>query len=148
MEPASYNTLLQAVRSGEPQDFAQIQLGGNTPLVDPQCGLAFDLEGTDCHQLAIGTPPAVPSRQMADAAIENYWMALCRDLNFTQYGNEPLTQAAIAELNSLAAFGGPHPVTPQNLFRGFAPGDVLGPYLSQFILQPLTYGAIPSRRCR
>ncbi|MFZ0521681.1 MAG: hypothetical protein WAL95_11695 [Candidatus Acidiferrales bacterium] len=80
---------------------------------------------------------------MADAAIENYWMALCRDLNFTQYGNEPLTQAAIAELNSLAAFGGPHPVTPQNLFRGFTLGDVLGPYPSQFILQPLTYGAIP-----
>ena len=143
VEQASYNSLLQAVRSGDPQDFAQIQLGGNTPLVDPQCGLAFDLEGTDCHQLAIGTPPAVASRQMADAAVENYWMALCRDVNFTQYGNEPLTQAAIAELNSLAAFGGPHPVTPQNLFRGFTPGDVLGPYPSQFILQPLTYGAIP-----
>jgi hypothetical protein len=70
-------------------------------------------------------------------------MALCRDVNFTQYGNEPLTQAAIAELNSLPAFLGPRPVTPQNLFRGFTPGDVLGPYPSQFILQPLTYGAIP-----
>ena len=143
VEPASYNSLLQAVHSGEPQDFAQIQLGGNTPLVDPQSGLAFDLEGTDCHQLAIGTPPAIASQQMADTAVESYWMALCRDVNFTQYGNEPLTQAAIAELNSLSAFPGPHPVTPQNLFRGFTPGDVLGPYPSQFILQPLTYGAIP-----
>ncbi|MFZ3333862.1 MAG: vanadium-dependent haloperoxidase [Candidatus Acidiferrales bacterium] len=143
VEPASYNSLLQAVHSGEPQDFAQIQLGGNTPLVDPQSGLAFDLEGTDCHQLAIGTPPAVASQQMADTAVESYWMALCRDVNFTQYGNEPLTQAAIAELNSLPAFPGPHPVTPQNLFRGFTPGDGLGPYPSQFILQPLTYGAIP-----
>jgi hypothetical protein len=143
VEPASYRSLLRAVHSGEPEDFEQIQLGGNTPLVDPQCGLAFDLEGTDCHQLAIGTPPAVASRQMADIAVENYWMALCRDVNFTQYGNEPLTQAAIAELNSLSAFTGPRPVTPQNLFRGFTPGDVLGPYPSQFILQPLTYGAIP-----
>ena len=104
VEPASYQSFLKAVRSGEPQDFEQIQLGGNTPLVDPQSGLAFDLEGTDCHQLAIGTPPAVASRQMADTAVENYWMALCRDVNFTQYGNEPLTQAAIAELNSLPAF--------------------------------------------
>ncbi|MFY9804509.1 MAG: vanadium-dependent haloperoxidase [Candidatus Acidiferrales bacterium] len=142
-EPASYNSLLQAVRGGEPQQFAQILLGGNAPLVDPQCGLAFDLEGTDCHQLAIGTPPPVASRQMADAAVENYWMALCRDVNFTQYGNEPISQAAIAELNSLPAFAGPHPVTPQNLFRGFTPGDALGPYVSQFLLQPLTYGAIP-----
>jgi hypothetical protein len=143
VEPASYDSLLQAVHSGEPQDFAQIQLGGNTPLVDPQSGLAFDLEGTDCHQLAIGTPPAVASQQMADTAVESYWMALCRDVNFTQYGNEPLTQAAIAELNSFPAFLGTRPVTPQNLFRGFTPGDVLGPYPSQFILQPLTYGAIP-----
>ena len=143
VEPASYTSLLQAIQGGEPLQFAQIALGGNTPLVDPQSGLAFDLEGTDSHQLAIGTPPAVASQQMADAAVESYWMALCRDVNFTQYGNEPLTQAAIAELNSLAAFGGPHPVTPQNLFRGFTPGDALGPYPSQFILQPLTYGAIP-----
>ena len=143
VNPASYHSLLRAAHSGESEDFEQIQLGGNTPLVDPQCGLAFDLEGTDCHQLAIGTPPAVASQQIADVAVENYWMALCRDVNFTQYGNEPLTQAAIAELNSLPAFTGPRPVTPQNLFRGFTAGDVLGPYPSQFILQPLTYGAIP-----
>jgi hypothetical protein len=70
-------------------------------------------------------------------------MALCRDINLTQYGNEPLTQAAIAELNSLQAFHGPKPVTPQNLFRGFTPGDVIGPYVSQFLLQPFSYGAIP-----
>jgi hypothetical protein len=140
---ASYHSLLRAVHSGEPEDFEQIQLGGNTPLVDPQCGLAFDLEGTDCHQLAIGTPPAVASQQIADVAVESYWMALCRDINFTQYGNEPISQAAIAELNSLSAFTGPRPVTPQNLFRGFTSGDVLGPYPSQFILQPFTYGVIP-----
>ena len=143
VNPASYHSLLRAVHSREPEDFEQIQLGGNTPLVDPQCGLAYDLEGTDCHQLAIGTPPAVASRAIADTVVENYWMALCRDVNFTQYGNEPISQAAIAELNSLPAFTGPRPVTPQNLFRGFTNDDVLGPYPSQFILQPLTYGAIP-----
>jgi hypothetical protein len=143
VEPASYQSLLNALRNGNPQLFEQIQIGGNTPLVDPQSGLAFDLEGTDSHQLAIGTPPSVASQAMADIAVENYWMALCRDVNFTQYGNEPISQAAIAELNSLSAFTGPSPVTAQNLFRGFTPGDVLGPYMSQFILQPLTYGAIP-----
>ena len=141
--PGSYNSLLRAVNSGEAREFDQIQMGGNTLLVDPQCGLAFDLEGTDSHAVAIGTPPSVTSQAIADAAIESYWMALCRDVNFTQYGNEPLTQAAIAELNTLAAFRGPHPVTPQNLFRGFTPGDSLGPYVSQFLLQPFNYGAVP-----
>src|SRR5271156_4513664 len=142
VEPASYRSFLQAIQSGEPQQFEQIQLGGNALLVDPQAGLAFDLEGTDSHQLAIGTPPPVASRAMADTAVENYWMALCRDVNFTQYGNEPISQAAIKELNSLPAFAGPKPVTPQNLFRGFTPGDVVGPYPSQFILQPTSFGAI------
>ena len=140
--PASYNSLLNAVHGGQPQQFEQIQLGGNTLLVDPQAGLAFDLEGTDSHQLAIGTPPAVASRAMADTMVESYWMCLCRDVNFTQYGNEPISQAAIKELNSLPAFAGPKPVTAQNLFRGFTPGDVVGPYPSQFILQPTSFGAI------
>jgi hypothetical protein len=143
VDSASYASLLRAVNNGDPRLFEQIQLGGTVPLVDPQAGLAFDLEGTDSHQLAIGTPPSVASRDIADAAVENYWMALCRDVNFTQYGSEPLTTAAIAELNSLAAFHGPKPVTPQNLFRGFTPGDVLGPYVSQFLLMPFNYGAVP-----
>jgi len=141
--PSSYASFLRAVNTGSPAAFNQIQMGGSVPLVDPQCGLAFDLEGTDSHQLVIGTPPSVASQQMADTAVENYWMALCRDVNFTQYGQEPLTQAAIAELNSLAAFRGPKPVTPQNLFRGFTAGDVIGPYVSQFLLAPFSYGAVP-----
>jgi hypothetical protein len=141
--PSSYASFLRAVNSGRSALFDQIQMGGSVPLVDPQCGLAFDLEGTDSHQLVIGTPPSVASQQMADTAIENYWMALCRDINFTQYGQEPLTQAAIAELNSLPAFRGPKPVTPQTLFRGFTAGDVIGPYVSQFLLLPFSYGAVP-----
>jgi hypothetical protein len=143
VDSASYGSLLRALSNGDPRLFEQIQIGGRVPLVDPQAGLAFDLEGVDSHQLAIGTPPSVASRDIADTAIENYWMALCRDVNFTQYGNEPLTAAAITELNSVPAFHGPKPVTPQNLFRGFTAGDVLGPYVSQFLLLPFSYGAVP-----
>ncbi len=143
VDDGSYASLLRALNTGDPRHFEQIQLGGNTPLIDPQAGLALDLEGTDSHQLSIGTPPSVASREIADAAVENYWMALCRDVNFTQYGHEPLSLAAIAELNTLPAFRGAKPVTPQNLFRGFTPGDVLGPYVSQFLLLPFSYGAVP-----
>jgi hypothetical protein len=143
VDSASYNSLLRAVNTGEPRMFDQIIMGGTSLLIDPQAGLAFDLEGADSHALAIGTPPSVASREIAAAAVENYWMALCRDINFTQYGTEPLTQAAILELNALQAFHGPKPVTPQNLFRGFTPGDLVGPYISQFLLQPFSYGAIP-----
>ncbi|MFZ0037858.1 MAG: hypothetical protein WAK91_10575, partial [Candidatus Acidiferrales bacterium] len=86
VESASYASLLKAIQTGNPQQFEQIQLGGTALLVDPQSGLAFDLEGTDSHKFAIGTPPPVASQAIADAAIESYWMALCRDVNCTQYG--------------------------------------------------------------
>ena len=69
--PASYGSFLNAVHGGQPQQFDQIQLGGTALLVDPQAGLAFDLEGTDSHQLAIGTPPSVASQTMADTMVES-----------------------------------------------------------------------------
>ena len=83
-------------------------MGGNAPLIDPQSGSRIrsrrhGLASTGDRDAAVGGQP-----QMADTAVENYWMALCRDINFTQYGQEPLTTAAIAELNSLPAFHGPN----------------------------------------
>ena len=39
--------------------------------------------------------------------VEDYWMALARDIPFSQYGNEPITAAAIADLNKLSDFRGP-----------------------------------------
>src|SRR5271156_6700120 len=41
VDPASFRSFLQPIQSGEPQQFEQIQLGGNALLVDPQAGLAF-----------------------------------------------------------------------------------------------------------
>ena len=49
------------------------------PFVDPQAGLAFDLEGIDSHPLTV--PPAYEfssAGQIGEIA-ENYWLALCRD---------------------------------------------------------------------
>jgi hypothetical protein len=41
---------------------------------------------------------------MARPVIENYWMALTRDVPFTRYEADPLTIAAAAELSSLSVF--------------------------------------------
>lgn len=114
-------------------------------LTNPQAALAFDLEGTDSHQLAIPAAPSFESDEEAAEMIELYWQALARDVHFSDYGKEPITQAAIKELNSLgAAFAGPKEggkVTAQTLFRGFTQGDLTGPYLSQFMLLPMPFGA-------
>jgi hypothetical protein len=145
VEPAAYQALLTAVSSGKPSDFANIPLGGTVKLSDPQGALAFDLEGTDSGQLTIPPSPALASAERAGEMVEDYWMALARDIPFSQYGNEPITEAAIADLNHLARFKGPKvngQVTPSTLFRGLTPGDLIGPYLSQLFLMPVGFGTL------
>jgi hypothetical protein len=118
-------------------------LGGQAPLVNPLAGLAFDLEGTNSHQLAIPAFPSIARQGLADQAVELYWMALCRDVNFLDYETNELTQAAADELTGLVAFRGPRVkgrVIPQTLFRGSTKEDVIGPYVFQFLLKPFAHG--------
>jgi len=143
--PAAYQAFLTACDTGTPSDFALIPLGGTSKLVDPQGGLAYDLEGTDSGQLTVPPAPRLASAHRAGEAVEDYWMALARDVPFSQYGAEHITAAAIVELNTLSHFEGPTvnaEVTPGTLFRGTSPGDLIGPYVSQFFLSPVTFGVL------
>jgi membrane-associated phospholipid phosphatase len=143
----AYQRLLDALTSGAFAAFEAIPLGGIARLVNPQAGLAFDTEGVDTHQLVIPPAPGVASAERAAEAVELYWMALARDVPFTQYGREPITQGAIADLTRVRAFDGVTPVTAQTLFRlglgGPTFSDLIGPYVSQFLLVPFTEGVIP-----
>src|SRR3989442_4811147 len=94
--PPAYSSLLAAVGSMDPNDFANIPLGGNVKLADPQGGLAFDLEGTDSGQLTIPPSPALASAERAGEMVEGYCMALTRDVPFSQYGSAAVTADAIA----------------------------------------------------
>jgi len=145
VDPVAYRALLTACETGEPEGFANIPLGGNVKLAGPQGGLAFDLEGTDSAQLTIPPSPTLASAERAGEMVEDYWMALARDVPFSQYGREPITAAAINELSTLSDFRGPKAngqVTAGILFRGFTPGDLVGPYLSQFFLLPVSFGTL------
>jgi hypothetical protein len=145
VDPAAYQILLTAVDTGKPSDFAKIPLGGTVKLSDPQGGLAYDLEGTDCGQLTIPPSPRLASAERAGEMVEDYWMALARDIPFSQYGEEPVTAAALGDLNKLSDFKGPKVnghITAATLFRGITPGDLIGPYLSQFFLLPMSLGTL------
>lgn len=152
----SYNSLLYALKTGRFQDFENVIVGTpggtgpNSFLNGPQGALAFDLEGLDSHATS-GIPPApsVTSAETAAEQVEHYWGALLRDVHFTDYPSSSLVAQAVADMNNLSYLRSgrnkefPYPVTPQNLFRGqFVPGDgnVQGPYLSQFMLQPTFFG--------
>ena len=143
VDVTAYSALFTAAKNGFPSDWDAVPMGGTVKLVNPQCGLAFDLEGLDASMTSLQPAPATASEERADEMVELYWQALCRDVPFDQYGNEPLTQGAIAELNALKAFRGPRQdgeVTPQTLFRLGISGDTVGPYISQFLLHPVSFG--------
>jgi len=75
-----------------------------------------------------------------------YWQAVTRDVPFDEYETNPLTMAAAADLSASPDFRGPKvggKVTTATLFRGQAPGDLVGPYLSQFLLKTAPYGTTP-----
>ncbi len=153
----SYKSFLYALTTGNFSDFENIIVGNpggagfTSTLNDPQGAFAFDLEGLDSHATNIPPAPSVTSAQTADEFVEHYWAAMMRDVQFTQYTNSSVASQAASDLNKLTYVKSrgslfPYPVTPQNLFRGqFYPGDgnVQGPYLSQFLLQPTFMGVQP-----
>lgn len=143
--PAAFAALVQAVNSGRSSDFDAIPLGGNRRLTNPQSGLAFDMEGPDGHALLQQPPPAFASREQAAEISENYWMALLRDVPYSQYAVNPIANAAAADLTLYGSdFKGGKmagAVTPATLFRGLTQGDLAGPQLSQFFYQQCSFGA-------
>jgi hypothetical protein len=137
--PASYGSLLRALESRDPADFEEIQLGTSGTVVrltNPQSGLAFDVAGPDPQEPTLPPAPRFDSEQTAHEMGELYWMALARDVPFASYGTDTLIAQAVASLNDeLPGYGGPRPVTAQNVFRGIYPGELVGPYVSQFLLK-------------
>ncbi|SDD09891.1 vanadium-dependent haloperoxidase [Actinokineospora iranica] len=142
--PEAYNLLLRALTTGRAEDFERVPVG-ERKLVNPRAGLAFDLEGTDAQALLMPAAPRVDSARNSAEMVELYWMALCRDVPFTDFDTNPLAEQAAAELSRLSDYRAPKEngrVTPGLLFRGDTPGDRRGPYLSQFLLRDIQYGTL------
>jgi hypothetical protein len=145
VDVVAYQALRTALASGTPADFEAIPLGGGRPLVNPQAGLAFDLEGPDAHSLAIPPAPRIDSAEVAGEMAELYWMALLRDVKFADFAADPNVAAAAASLSAFSDFRGPKvagQVTPDTIFRGITPGDLVGPFVSQFLLVPVRFGTL------
>ena len=158
---ASYQSLINALESDEDQFLALQNVivgtpggGPNSRLNGPAGSFAFDLEGLDSHAFTIPPPsPTLRSAQTATEQVEHYWGALLRDVPFRDYATDSTVAAAVADLNSRSFLQGgganqwPLPITPQNLFRARVAatndGNLKGPYISQFMVQPTNFGAQP-----
>jgi hypothetical protein len=144
---AAYGSFIKALKSGDPADFEKIVLGGPRTLNGPQGGLAFGLACLDASQFGVAPAPVLAGEEYAAELVELYWASLLRDVPFAQYSSDPMAVNAATELSSLTRYRGPrdatNKVTPNLLFRGNFAGDTIGPYMSQFLLQDTTLGALP-----
>lgn len=124
-------------------------------------GLTYDLEGADAQTFTMPPCPSVDSQELISEMAEVYWMALCRDVAFTDWESSATIDDARTSLarfwwfrtdrtdrldgatdrlptsvarRRLLSADGVEPVAADALFRGVTPGEQIGPYLSQFLL--------------
>lgn len=145
VDPDAYQELIDALSSGRSSDFEQITMGeGALLLRNPQAAYSYFMEGKDPHSFSMPAAPTFDSAWQASDAIEVMWQALTRDVAFINYDSDKLIKQAAQDLSRMSDFRGPTTrgkVTAQTLFRGVGPGETEGPYISQFLLQPIPYGA-------
>ncbi len=127
-------------------------------------GNTFDLEGPDAQAVTMVPAPQLGSDELSAEMAEVYAQALLRDIPFSTFSpsylnsqiaslhinNDKLqnVEEVVQLLNQFTWFKGGKidglnederfrrrtNLTPSNAFRGIAPGDDIGPYISQFLL--------------
>jgi hypothetical protein len=160
VNPAAWSSFKKALKSGKNSDFEAIIIGGTRTQNGPQGSYCYDMEGLDSVQFGnapspndpTGFPVVPPFDQISSAAygtqlIEMYWASLLRDVAFTDYASNATAIAAAAELTAQSSYRGPRDnlgnVTPNLLFRGTFPGETIGPYMSQLMITPTSFGQQP-----
>ena len=166
-DAASYQSLLNALQARTHAAFEAVQDGpGPKRLTNPQSGLQYQLEGFDPQALTMPPAPRNDRPRAAAEMAELYWMALARDVPFIDYDTQTGTPGTVLNraARSLSSpwwggefteFAGPKVfgrVTAKTLFRGIYPGELVGPYVSQFLLKgnaaPTSANGVPGRNAR
>lgn len=142
--PDAFAAFVRALETRDGEQLERISMAGTRRLMNPLAGVAFEATGADPQSITIPAPPAFSSAQEAAEIAENYWMALLRDVPFSDYHFCPKVARAVADLSRFSDFRGPKSgkaVTPQTLFRSRITGSIGGPYVSQFFYLEARFGS-------
>jgi hypothetical protein len=143
VDPAAYQALLGALRTGQSADFEALPLGGVQKFANPQGSFSYQLQGPDSGGVQVAVPPTFSSAWEAAEMAEMYWQALARDVPFASYGSNAVVGKAVADLARLPGYQGPKTATTAaTAFQMGLPGESTGPYLSQLLWQPIAYGVM------
>ena len=159
VDTEAFARFVSVLSSADPHAFEALPRdpAAEVQLNDPQATYAFDLAGLDGAATSLDPPPTFASPLMATEMAELYWLSLTRDVPFREYETDALVAAAVADMNAFAeplTSGAGQKPTPATVFRGDMPGDLIGPYLSQFLWLDIPYGiktveqryTVPTRR--
>ncbi|MEM7195885.1 MAG: twin-arginine translocation signal domain-containing protein [Pseudomonadota bacterium] len=144
----AYRKLVRAMRTGEKSDLDNIVLSptATRKLVNPQSSLRYEISGLDSHATRIAPAKRFRSKSLAAEQAEVYWQALTRDVPFIEYDTNPIVADAVSDLNAFSKtpglVDGSGNLDSGRLFRGETPGDLIGPYISQFLLRPFNWGPV------
>lgn len=144
--PGAYRALLRAMATRNPNHFDAIPLAqvADRKLANPQGAFRIIFSGLDGHATRMRPAPVFRGAEAAAEMGELYWQALTRDVPFNHYGFNSDIAHAVTDLNNFLQPVGPKDggvITPATLFRGPTPGDLNGPYVSQFLWQNVPYGS-------
>jgi hypothetical protein len=153
----AWQSFKKALNSGKNSDWEAVINGGTRTHNGPQGSYLWDLESLDSSQYGNAPSPGDPnglpvvagyykatSQEHGAQLAEQYWAALLRDVAFTDYATNATAIQAAAELDTMPGYVGPRDstghVTTETLFRGVFAGELLGPYMSQFMILPTSFG--------
>ena len=145
VKPDAYADWVSILTRGDPGQFEHVPRDplAIAKLNDPQATYAFEMVGIDSHATRLPPPPAFASAAMAVEMAELYWQTLTADVPFQNYEASPLIAAALSDLNAFSHPLGSSPagrISSRTLFRGETDGDLVGPYISQFLWLDIPYG--------
>lgn len=147
VEPSAFEALVDSLSFDEAQGIDEVPLASTSSrkLANPQGAFQFQSSGIDGHAIRMPASHRIASAELAGEMVEVYWQALTRDIPFDQYIENDLVDQAIRDLNRLSvtpAGQANGSVNSANLFRGETPGDLAGPYISQFLWKDYSFGSI------
>ncbi|MEM1179350.1 MAG: vanadium-dependent haloperoxidase [Acidobacteriota bacterium] len=145
VDTGAYSQYLDALANADQAAMEAVPASPQTDrkLANPLGAFAYEITGGDGHSSRLPPAPSFAGPVTAAEMGEVYWQALTRDVPFNEYESDPLVGAAVADLNSFSQTVGPTAggaVTAGTIFRGETAGDLVGPYVSQFLWLDIPFG--------
>lgn len=138
--------LINGWKIGDQESINSIVLatGATRKLEGVAASLSFQMMGTDSTVYAIKNIFSVDSDEAAFEQAEVYARSVARDIPFSQYSVDSKIGDLVLALNEYSEVSNTahYPVNVSNIFRGTLPGDLIGPYISQFLIQDFSYSNI------